>query len=96
MRLYPIPQFAGTLSANAIVLPQALYPGMPLPCSSLQDFDLILLWCKKLAYAKQDADTLDLARSQAFEAEYQRYMPNRRSEIDRTRRDGGVMRSNLR
>jgi hypothetical protein len=94
LRLWPIPIVAGTLSASAIVLPQQLYPGMPLPCSALQDFDLIALWVKKLAYAKQDADTLDLTRSMAFEAEYKRYVPDRRSEIDRNRRDGGVMKAN--
>lgn len=94
MRLWPIPYVAGTLSASAIVLPQQLYPGMPLPCSSIQDFDLIALWVKKLAYAKQDADTLDLDRSLSFEREYKRDVLNRRSEIDRNRRDGGVMKAN--
>ena len=94
LRLWPVPNIAGTVAATAIVLPQQLYPGMPLPCASLQDFDLISMWVKKMAYAKQDADTLDLTRSMAFEAEYKRYVLGRRSEIDRTRRDAGVMRAN--
>lgn len=93
LRLWPVPFVASTLSATAIVLPQQLYPGMLLPCTSVQDFDLIALWVKKLAYAKQDADTLDLDRSVAFEREYKREVLNRRSEIDRTRRNGGVMKA---
>lgn len=91
MRLFPIPYVAGTLNAHAIALPSELYPGMPLPMEARQDLDLLLMWMKKLAYAKQDADTLDLDRSEKFEAEYKRFMPDRKSEIDRTRRNGGIM-----
>lgn len=92
MRLWPVPTIAGTLSAHAYVLPQEMVMGMPLPFSAMQDRDLLLMWMKKMAYAKQDADTLDLQRSKDFEAEYARTVLNRRSEIDRIRRDGGVMR----
>jgi len=92
VRLWKVPHIAGKLTLNAIVLPQPIYAGMPLPFSSPQDRNLLLLWMKKMAYAKQDADTLDLTRSAAFEAEYQRYMPNRRSEIDRLRRDNAILR----
>lgn len=95
IRLYPIPHIAGVLNASAIVTPQQIYPGMPLPASNQIDLDLIMMWVKKEAYAKQDADTLDLARSQAFEAEYKRYVLDRRSDIDRTRRDAGLMKSNV-
>lgn len=91
MRLFPVPYVAGTLSAHAITLPAELHPGMPLPIEARQDLDLLLMWMKKLAYAKQDADTLDLDRSEKFEAEYKRFMPDRKSEIDRTRRVGGTM-----
>ena len=92
MRLWSVPHLPGVLHAQAIVLPQPVYVGMPLPFTARQDLDLLLMWMKKLAYAKQDADTLDLARSEAFEAEYRRYMPDRRSEIDRVRRAGGIVR----
>ena len=95
VRLYPIPHIAGVLEAQAIVLPQQLYAGMPLPASNQLDLDLIMMWVKKEAYAKQDADTFDLARSQAFEAEYMRYMPIRKAEIDRNRRNNGMMKSAL-
>lgn len=91
LRLYPVPYMAGTLVVHAIVLPAELFIGMPLPFTSPQDFDLLLMWMKKMAYAKQDADTLDLDRSLAFERDYRLYMPDRKSEIDRVRRDTGLV-----
>lgn len=92
-RLYPIPGASGVLSVWAIVVPPPIYPGMPIPFNSPKDRDLILMWMKKLAYEKQDADTLDLTRAQNFEAEYKRTVQDRASEIDRTRRDGGIIAS---
>lgn len=92
LRLWRVPDVAGTLEAYAIVLPSELYPGMPLPFSAMQDLHLLMLWIKHLAYAKQDADTLDLQRSNDFAAQYRAMALDRRSEIDRIRRDGGVMR----
>lgn len=92
MRLWSVPHVPGVLHAQAIVLPQQLFAGMPLPFSARQDLDLLLLWMKKLAYAKHDADVLDLSRAEAFEAEYKRTVLDRRSEIDRTRRDGAIVR----
>lgn len=91
LRLYPVPYIDGTLSVNAIVLPQELYPGMPLPATARQDIDLIMLLVKKAAYSKQDADVQDLSRASTFENEYRRMVLDRRSEIDRIRRNGGVM-----
>lgn len=92
LRLWKVPMYAGVLHAQAIVLPQPLYPGMPLPFTSVQDRDLLLMWMKKMAYAKQDADTLDMQRSESFEKEYQRHVLDRKSEIDRIRRNGGFVR----
>lgn len=93
MRLWHVPYMPGTLTATAIVVPTQLHAGMPLPFKSRKDFDLLLMWMKKMAYAKQDADTFDLQRSESFEQEYQRYMPDRRSEVDRIRRAGGFVRA---
>lgn len=95
IRLYPVPNIAGTLSATATVFPQTLYIGMPLPCSAQADLDLIMMAVKKEAYAKQDADTYDLARSQAFDQEYRFNVTRRASLIDRQRRDVGILRSNV-
>lgn len=92
LRLYPIPQVAGTLVVHAYVVPTELYAGVPLPFQSFTDRELLLLWMKKLAYAKQDADTLDLNRSLSFADEYKRAAVDRRSELDRIRRpSGGVV-----
>lgn len=92
LRLYPIPYVDGVVSASAIAVPQRLYDNMPLPFQSLKDQALLLLWMKALAYAKQDADVQDLARAREFANEYKARVKDRASEIDRLRRDGGVMR----
>ena len=92
MRLWPVPMYAGVITAIATALPAELHPGMPMPFSAPQDRHLMLLWMKKLAYAKQDADTLDLQRSKDFEAEYRDLVLTRRYEVDRTRRDTGSLR----
>jgi hypothetical protein len=91
MRIYPIPQDDTILVAYATVLPTELFAGMPLPFSTMQDKDLLLMWMKKLAYEKQDADTLDLARAKNFENEYTARAATRASEIDRIRRKGGLI-----
>lgn len=91
LRLWKVPYMAGVMHAHAIALPPEMHAGMLVPFQSRLDVELVLLWMKKLAYAKQDADTLDLDRSLAFEAEYHRTVLDRASEIDRTRRDAGIM-----
>lgn len=93
-RLYPVPDTAtlGSVFVNAVVYPPQLYPGMPLPCNNRQDRHLLLTWMKKLAYAKQDADTLDLARSKEYESEYAALYPRRMYSHDRATRNGGVVR----
>lgn len=92
LRIYPMPPAAGVLTINAIVLPSPIYPGMPLPnIMSRLDLDLVLLWMKNLAYRKQDADVLDLSRADGFKGEYLMTINGRRAEIDRSRRDGGIM-----
>lgn len=92
MRLWKVPYMAGTLDAYAIALPATLFEGMPLPFSAQRDFDLLLLWMKHLAYAKQDADTLDLTRSNDFKAQYGPMALDRRYEIDRLRRNHAVVK----
>lgn len=92
MRIHPIPQVAGVLEVQAIVYPDELYPGMSLPFQSRADYDLLLLWAKHLAYAKHDADVLDLDRSKAFERQYELDVRERCSEVDRQRRDTGLLK----
>lgn len=92
LRLYPMPHMDGDVEIYATVLPDILFAGMPVPFQAQQDWDLLLMWAKKMAYEKQDADTLDLSRAKAFESEYLRFMPDRRSEIDRIRRNNAILK----
>lgn len=92
LRLFPIPQVDGVLTVHAYIVPDQIQDGMPIPFQAQEDWDLLLIWAKKLAYAKQDADVLDLTRSQAFDREYKLMMPDRRSSIDATRRNNAILR----
>lgn len=94
VRLYPIPDTTalGSIFVNAVVYPEPLAPGMSLPTDNRQDRHLLLAWMKKLAYAKQDADTLDLARSREFENEYGALLQRRMYSYDRAVRNGGIIR----
>lgn len=97
LRVYPAPETVApgpmTLELNAVVYPQQLYEGVPLPSANSQDRHLMLLWMKKMAYAKQDADTLDLERSISFEREYRDMVSTRMHQVDRTIRGGGIVAS---
>lgn len=94
LRLYPIPLEPGILYLYASAIPDELLSvSMPLPFSGRKERHLMLLWMKKLAYAKHDADTLDLRRSADYEAEYRVAAAERFNELDRDRREGGIMPS---
>lgn len=92
LRLYPIPAEGGWLHLNLTIYPTDLQCGMPLPSSNHRDIHLILLWMKHMAYAKQDADTQDLDRSNDFYRQYRTEVIDRMHELDHQRRDAGVMR----
>lgn len=93
VRFYPLPDDVGMVYINATIEPQVLYPGVPLAFDSQEDHHLLLLWMKNLAYRKQDADVLDLARADRYKDEYNEAMPVRKADIDRDTRDGGVLRT---
>lgn len=92
MRIHPIPEVAGELEVIAIMYPDEIYAGMPLPFQSRADYDLLLLWAKHLAYSKHDADTIDLNRAAAYERQYELDVRERNSEVDRQRRDTGLLK----
>lgn len=94
IRLWPSPAIAGVFQASAIAIPMEVRCGMPLPFQNRVDREMLLLWMKHLAYAKQDADTLDLARSNEFRAQYEVAVRDRASLFDRLRRDNAIMRPN--
>lgn len=85
LRLVPIPVADDTLEITAKTIP-AFTAGGTLPFSTLRDRHLVILWMKKLAYEKHDADTFDPARASKFEAEYEARMQDRRYEAQRVRR----------
>jgi hypothetical protein len=85
LRLVPIPVQNDTLAITASFMP-AFMPGMPLPYSDMEDVELMLLWMKKLAYSKHDADTFDEKRAATFEAEFYRRAAERNAEALRIRR----------
>lgn len=92
LRLYPTPTDTGFLHLNLTVYPTDVQCGMPLPSSNRRDIHILLLYMKYLAYAKQDADVLDLSRSNDYYNQYAAAVTERMYELDRERRNGGVIR----
>lgn len=84
LRLVPIPTAADTLRVTAKTVP-FFVAGMPLPFTTREDQHLVLLWMKKLAYSKHDADTYDPQRAEKFEAEFEARGVDRKYEAQRLR-----------
>lgn len=74
---YPLPRFVGTTGQIEYADPQYIRA--------------ILHWMKNLAYAKQDAETLDLQRSQQFEAKFFAAAQDLAGEDKRARRRPGTV-----
>lgn len=91
-RLYldPVPASADSVYVTATVTTvtaQVYFDlGDSLPFDELVDIHLLLMWMKKLAYEKQDADAMDLSRAESFEAQYATAASTRRWERYRQRR----------
>lgn len=85
LRLVPIPSVADSLEVSASVIP-TYTAGAPLPFNTLRDQYLVLLWMKKLAYSKHDADTYDPQRASQCMAEYEALALERKYEAQRVRR----------
>lgn len=85
--LAPTPTVDDTLEIQcAVTLSTPLMCGMPLPFFELPDQRLMLHYMKYLAYAKPDADTLDLQKSESFLAKFNNDVVDRESEVRRERR----------
>lgn len=93
LRIYPISPEPGSMTIYASVVPMEVQEGMPTPITSFIDRDNVMCYVKYLAYAKQDADTLDLRRSAEFKAMYDEKAGERRDQLDRDRRRGGTVAS---
>lgn len=90
LRLVPTPVENDTLELRCATKPgHDMLPGMPLPFLERRDQRLMLHYMKYLAYSKQDADALDLSRSQSFYAQYQAEALARNGEVARVRRAPG-------
>lgn len=92
LRLFPIPTANDTLVVHAHVIPAIMVPGDTVPFTADEDISLVLMWMKKLAYDKHDADTFDAGKSQRFEAEFERRVREREPEFRRQTRSPGVVR----
>lgn len=85
--LAPTPTENDSLRIECVVtVATPMLCGMPLPFTELPDILLMLKYMKYMAYRKQDADTLDLGRSDDFKAEFDRDVVLREVEIRRQRR----------
>lgn len=91
LRLLPIPTADDYVTITATVAPQNLSLGQPLPFDNYRDIQLVLLWMKKMAYAKQDVDTFDAGRSDSYATEFERRALERRYEAERLRRPAGTV-----
>lgn len=92
LRIVPIPvienpiyngQFNLELTAALFTVP---IDGMPLPFEDPEDVELVLLWMKKMAFSKNDADTYDQDKALKFENEFKERILERNSEARRIRR----------
>lgn len=63
-----------------------------LPFNDTDDIELVLLWMKKLAYSKHDAETYDLDRAQFYEASFVDRARARRAEAENFHRRPGLVR----
>ncbi len=85
LRIIPIPTITTTIDVTAMLVP-VLLDGMPLPFTDIEDIELMLLWMKKLAYSKHDADTFDPTRAEGYDREFNARVLARASEARRVRR----------
>lgn len=85
--LTPQPTVADTLELQcSVTISVPLMCGMPLPFTELPDVTLMLNYMKFLAYAKQDADVIDLKRSGSFKALFDDAIIDRELDIRQQRR----------
>lgn len=90
MYLFPVPAANDLLVITAVVtsVTNKVYFDFEdfLPFDELVDIHLVLMWMKKLAYEKQDADAMDLERAAQFEREFEDRVVSRKYERYRQRR----------
>jgi hypothetical protein len=85
IRLVPIPTMNDTIEITAMLVP-IMDDGFPLPFQDPIDLELMLIWMKKMAYSKNDADTYDSDKALKWEREFDQGILDRNSEARRVRR----------
>jgi len=66
--------------------------GAPMPFGEEADIALVILWMKKLAYSKRDADTFDPGAANEAESKFALAIEERRNDALRRRRTVGTTR----
>lgn len=95
LRLVPHPLVADTLEIQCTITTAApMEAGAPLPFMDVEDQRLLLHKMKALAYLKQDAETEDLKRATLFAGLFDQGAMDRKSALQRMRRNPSVMRFN--
>lgn len=90
--LLPVPNITDTLELQCTVtLGVPLTSGMPLTNTDTKDQRLVLHYMKYLAYAKHDADTLDLQRSMQFKGMFDEGAKEREVRLRSYRRSPGTV-----
>jgi hypothetical protein len=93
LRAYPVPSEAVTLNLSVFRLP--LKPVTDAGDEALeideQHHLALLIWAKHKAYGKQDAETLDQRKADAFEQKFYTYCAAARTEQERARRVVGAV-----
>ena len=87
IRLVPLAQEADTIDLVVYRLPTTVPATTPTPVPfeiDSQHHYYLLYWMMHLAYAKQDAETFDKAKSEQMRAEFLAYCAQAKAEKDRT------------
>lgn len=93
LRLFPTPVASDSLILQCTVtIETALDDTDDMPFTDTDDLHLVLLWMKKLAYSKHDAETRDLQRAQEYEDEYNALAVERNAAVRNLRRRPGTVR----
>ncbi|MBT9153396.1 MAG: hypothetical protein DDT39_00053 [Firmicutes bacterium] len=88
-----VPPAADTIDIQfSAVLAEPLGLDDDLPVTDAEDQRLVLTFMKYRAYAKQDADTVDLRRSELFRVEFERHLSERAVDLRNVRRAPGTVR----
>lgn len=76
----------------SVTVEEALLEDDDFPFTDSDDTELVLLWMKRMAYLKHDAETYDMQRSREYEEQFFARARDRRSESSSFKRRPGTVR----